>query len=55
MSLFIANLAFNDASMLASAKVGILAVSLVAGVGGFLILKSTRTASSGSDGGPRLP
>lgn len=53
MSLFIANLAFNDASMLTSAKVGILAASLVAGVGGFLILKSARAAPSGSDDATR--
>ena len=39
MSLFIASLAFGDATLLAAAKVGILGASLVAGVGGFLILK----------------
>ncbi len=39
MSLFIASLAFDDARMLAAAKVGILGASTVAGVGGFLILK----------------
>lgn len=38
MSLFIANLAFTDESMLSTAKVGILAGSVVAGVGGFLLL-----------------
>lgn len=39
MSLFIANLAFSDQQLLASAKIGILAASLVAGIGGWLILK----------------
>lgn len=47
MSLFIANLAFNDAEMLGSAKVGILTASLIAGIGGFLILKGAKAAPSG--------
>jgi hypothetical protein len=38
MSLFIADLAFDDSNLLASAKVGILAVSIVAGGIGYLLL-----------------
>jgi len=38
MSLFIAGLAFSESSLVSSAKVGIMAGSLVAGVGGALIL-----------------
>jgi NhaA family Na+:H+ antiporter len=41
MSLFIAGLAFRDASLLDSAKLGILAASLVAGVVGWTMLKSS--------------
>ncbi len=40
MSLFIANLAF-DAALLDTAKIGILAASLVAGVVGFAVLRAT--------------
>jgi NhaA family Na+:H+ antiporter len=40
MSLFIAGLAFTDANLLDSAKVGILAASLVAGIAGWVMLKS---------------
>ena len=39
MSLFIAGLAFGEGPMLALAKVGILAASVVAGVGGYLVLR----------------
>jgi NhaA family Na+:H+ antiporter len=45
MSLFIANLAFADASLLESAKVGILAASSMAGVVGWVLLR----------GGQRVP
>jgi NhaA family Na+:H+ antiporter len=38
MSLFIADLAFDDPAMINQAKVGILAASLIAGVGGYLVL-----------------
>ena len=45
MSLFIANLAFADAALLAAAKVGILAASLAAGVvGGTLVARAARAA-----------
>lgn len=40
MSLFISGLAFGESSLLTAAKAGILIVSLVAGVGGWLILKN---------------
>lgn len=39
MSLFIANLAYTDAVLISQAKTGILIASLIAGVGGYLILK----------------
>jgi NhaA family Na+:H+ antiporter len=42
MSLFIAGLAFSDASLLDSAKVGILAGSLVAGVVGWAMLRTVK-------------
>lgn len=42
VSLFIVNLAFSDAALIADAKVGILAASIVAGIGGYLILRSSR-------------
>ncbi|MCB1219681.1 MAG: Na+/H+ antiporter NhaA [Planctomycetales bacterium] len=41
MSLFIANLAFKDEALLATAKMGILCASLVAGVAGYLLLART--------------
>ena len=43
MSLFIAGLAFTDATLLDSAKVGILGASLVAGVIGWLMLRGSNT------------
>jgi NhaA family Na+:H+ antiporter len=39
MSLFITELAFDDPEMLDQAKLGILVASLVAGVGGYLVLR----------------
>jgi NhaA family Na+:H+ antiporter len=39
MSLFIANLAFNDATLISAAKMGIIIGSLVAGILGYLILR----------------
>lgn len=44
MSLFIANLAFVDAGVLDTAKVGIFAASLLAGLAGWLLLRLTPTA-----------
>jgi NhaA family Na+:H+ antiporter len=46
MSLFIAGLAFGDARMLDTAKIGILAGSFVAGIGGWLLLRGTRVSGS---------
>lgn len=42
MSLFIASLAFGDTPLLSISKVGILAASLIAGVVGWAILRSTK-------------
>lgn len=39
MSLFITNLAFTDGTVIQMSKVGILAASLVAGIGGYLFLR----------------
>jgi len=41
MSMFISSLAFQDATILNQAKIGILISSLVAGAGGYLILRKT--------------
>lgn len=41
MSLFVSGLAFSDPSIIANAKVGILAASLLSGVVGFVILNKT--------------
>jgi NhaA family Na+:H+ antiporter len=47
MSIFIANLAFKgNPALLDSAKVGILIGSLVAGLTGYLILRSTGSKKS---------
>ncbi len=46
MSIFIANLAFTSAEMLASAKLGILAASLVAGTIGYLLLRLSNNRPS---------
>ncbi len=46
MSLFIAGLAFRDPTMLDTAKLGALAASIVAGLGGYVILRSLRPAAS---------
>ncbi len=41
MSLFISGLAFGPSELLSTAKVGILAASVIAGVGGWLILRAS--------------
>lgn len=41
MSLFVANLAFEDAEFINQAKLGILAASLISGVLGYLVLRKT--------------
>ncbi len=48
MSLFVAGLAFGDGNLLSVAKVGVLAASSVAGVVGFIML---RTAARGVQAG----
>ena len=40
MSIFITGLAFDDAALVSQAKIGILVASLIAGAGGYLILRS---------------
>jgi NhaA family Na+:H+ antiporter len=46
MSLFVADLAFGDSAVLGVAKVGILAASIVAGVGGYVVLRRSGSASA---------
>ena len=46
MSLFIVNLAFEDAALIEQAKTGILVASLLAGVGGYLLLVRTNKHSA---------
>jgi NhaA family Na+:H+ antiporter len=52
MSLFIAGLAYGDGPMLTFAKVGILAASIVAGVGGYLVLRREPSVARPGDGRP---
>jgi NhaA family Na+:H+ antiporter len=55
MSLFIATLAYGDGSReLALAKIGILAASIIAGLGGFLILRGARHSKEASAQPPNL-
>ncbi len=42
MSIFITNLAFQDANLIAAGKAGILLASLMAGLGGWLILRNSK-------------
>ncbi len=49
MSLFIANLAFDEAALLAPAKVGILAASLVSGGVGWLLLRRLPLQPAGAE------
>lgn len=44
MSLFIASLAFGDSGLLDVAKIGILAASLVSGIGGWIILRTIKNS-----------
>lgn len=44
MSLFVGDLAYGGSPALALSKVGILAASVIAGLGGYLILRSTRVS-----------
>jgi NhaA family Na+:H+ antiporter len=45
VALFIVGLAFRDPGLIADAKVGIFAASIVAGVGGYLFLRSSRPST----------
>jgi|YelNatPaOPRAMG01_1025707.scaffolds.fasta_scaffold03651_4 NhaA family Na+:H+ antiporter len=47
VSLFITGLAFEEPQMIANAKLGILAGSLVSGVAGYLVLRGTATGDAG--------
>src|SRR5687768_11066981 len=51
MSLFIAGLAFSDANLLDSAKVGILGASLLAGIAGWVMLKGSNEERGGRSEG----
>ena len=48
MSLFIANLAFSEASLLDTSKVGILSASLISGIIGFFVLKKSLNPDNSS-------
>jgi NhaA family Na+:H+ antiporter len=54
MSLFIAGLAFADAALLDSAKVGILAASLLSGAIGGLVLARSARVRADAESGPAL-
>ena len=51
MSLFIAGLAFGDSELLSIAKLGILCASLVAGLGGWLVLRFAVNANAATSPG----
>ena len=51
MSLFVADLAFGHSPALDLAKIGILTASVIAGVGGYVILRSVGSVSSSRDVG----
>jgi NhaA family Na+:H+ antiporter len=52
VSLFIADLAFDDPRLIAQAKVGILAASVIAGVVGWLLLRAAGSSDDTDDGPP---
>ena len=49
MALFIGGLAFEEAALLDSAKIGILAASILAGLIGWFFLRTTPSASTSTD------
>jgi len=55
MSLFVSDLAFGTSPLLGLAKVGILGASIVAGVGGYLILRRSLDASAAAGTPADLP
>jgi len=52
MSLFVAGLAFADASLLDQAKIAVLGASTVAGIVGFVILRQSPVPASSEEGMP---
>jgi len=48
MSLFIAALAFGDAALLDTAKIGVLGASIIAGVVGYVLVRATPALSKSS-------
>jgi len=48
MSIFIANLAFEDAGLIQDSKIAILTASLLAGLAGFFLLKRISTELNGN-------
>lgn len=50
MSLFISNLAFTDNELIDIAKVGILTASLISGIAGFIILKTSKNPETAKKG-----
>jgi NhaA family Na+:H+ antiporter len=50
VSLFIAELAFDDPALVAEAKVGIFSASLIAGALGFAVLRAGRRAAPAERG-----
>jgi NhaA family Na+:H+ antiporter len=52
MSLFVADLAFGHSPALDLAKIGILTASVIAGVGGYVILRSVGSVSSSREAAP---
>ncbi len=50
MSLFIGNLAFTDPAMIDAVKLGVLSGSLVAAIGGYLLIRSALPATAAEDG-----
>ena len=47
MSIFVSGLAFTDATLITESKLGILVASIVAGVAGYLILRSSTDEPDG--------
>ena len=53
VAIFIANLAFTDGAVVEIAKLGILVGSLVAAIGGYLVLRLTGSEESAEDSGEK--
>ena len=48
MSIFVSGLAFDDATLITESKLGILVASVVAGLAGYLLLRSSTDGSEAS-------